>query len=150
MASIIDLISRQVSSVAGGAQIPSNIKDQVLGGLSQSVLGSLTQTVAKDGGVDEIRDLVSGKVNPATSPVTALAGTIFDKDILSKLNLGAAGGSLKNLVPQVMAGLSGIIKDQAGDGDIDFNDLILSLKGNGGGSLLNTAKAILGGVFGKK
>ncbi|MBO6168363.1 MAG: hypothetical protein J6O51_00150 [Bacteroidales bacterium] len=149
MASILDLISSRVNTVAGGAQIPSNIKDQVLGGLSQSVLGSLTQTVTKDGGVDQIRDLVSGKVNAAASPITALAGDIFDKDILSKLNLGAAGGSLKDLVPQVMAGLSGIIKDQDGDGDIDFNDLILALKGNGSNSLFNTAKAILGGILGK-
>ena len=48
-----------------------------------------------------------------------------------------------------MAGLSGIIKDQDGDGDIDFNDLILALKGNGSNSLFNTAKAILGGILGK-
>ena len=151
MASILDLISRQVNSVAGGAQIPTNLKDQVLGGLSQSVLGSLTQTVTSEGGVDQIRDLVSGKVSADKSPVTALAGKIFDKDILSKLNLGAAGGSLKNLVPQVMASLSGIIKDQDGDGDIDFNDLILTLKGGGNGNaLFETAKNILGGLFGGK
>ena len=149
MASILDLISRQVNSVAGGAQIPGNVKDQVLGGLSQSVLGSLTQTVSREGGVDQIRDLVSGKVSPEKSPVTDLAGKIFDRDILSKLNLGAAGGSLKSLVPLVMGSLSGIIKDQDGDGDIDFNDLILSLKGDGGG-LLETAKSILGGLFGRR
>ena len=150
MASILDLISRQVNSVAGGAKIPTDVKDQVLGGLSQSVLGSLTQTVTREGGVDQIRDLVSGKVSPEKSPVTDLAGKIFDKDILSKLNLGAAGGSLKNLVPMVMGSLSGIIKDKDGDGDIDFNDLILTLKGGGNGtSLFETAKNILGGLLGK-
>ncbi len=150
MASIIDLISRQVSSVAGGAAIPTDLKDKVLGGLSQSVLGSLTQTVSTEGGVDRIRELVTGKVSPDKSPVTDLAGKIFDKDILSKLNLGAAGGSLKDLVPQVMGSLSGIIKDQDGDGDIDFNDLILSLKGGSGSGLFETAKNILGGLFGGK
>lgn len=149
MASLIDLISRQVNSTAGGAQIPTNVKDQVLGGLSQSVLGSLTQTATRAGGVEQIRDLVTGKVRAEQSPVTALAGDIFDKDILSKLNLGAAGGSLKNLVPKVMGSLSNIIKDQDGDGDIDFNDLIIMLKGNGGGGLFETAKSILGGLFGK-
>ena len=148
MASIIDLISRQVSSVAGGAAIPTDLKDKVLGGLSQSVLGSLTQTVSTEGGVDRIRELVTGKVSPDKSPVTDLAGKIFDKDILSKLNLGAAGGSLKDLVPQVMGSLSG--KDQDGDGDIDFNDLILSLKGGSGSGLFETAKNILGGLFGGK
>ena len=150
MASIIDLISRQVSSVAGGAAIPTDLEDKVLGGLSQSVLGSLTQTVSTEGGVDRIRELVTGKVSPDKSPVTDLAGKIFDKDILSKLNLGAAGGSLKDLVPQVMGSLSGIIKDQDGDGDIDFNDLILSLKGGSGSGLFETAKNILGGLFGGK
>ena len=49
-----------------------------------------------------------------------------------------------------MAGLSGIIKDQDGDGDIDFNDLILSLKGGSGSGLFETAKNILGGLFGGK
>ena len=149
MASILDLISRQVNSVAGGAQIPSGVKDQVLGGLSQSVLGSLTQTAARSGGIDQIRDLVTGKVSPEKSPVTAMAGSIFDRDILSKLNLGAAGSSLKSLVPMVMGSLKNIIKDQDGDGDIDFNDLIIMLKGNGGG-LFETAKSILGGLFGRK
>ena len=119
MASIIDLISRQVNSVAGGAQIPSGVKDQVLGGLSQSVLGSLTQTAASAGGIEQIRELVTGKVSPEKAPITAIAGSIF-----------------------------GIIKDQDGDGDIDFNDLIIMLKGNGGG-LFETAKSILGGLFGK-
>ena len=149
MASILDLISRQVNSVAGGAQIPSGVKDQVLGGLSQSVLGSLTQTAARTGGIDQIRDLVTGKVSPEQSPVTAMAGNIFDRDILSKLNLGAAGASLKGLVPVVMGSLKNIVKDQDGDGDIDFNDLIIMLKGNGGG-LFETAKSILGGLFGRK
>ena len=150
MASILDLISGQVNSVAGSAKIPSDLKDQVLGGLSQSVLGSLTQTVGKAGGIEQIRELVTGKVAAAESPVTALAGNIFDKDILQSLNLGSAGESLKALVPKVMGKLSGIIKDQDGDGDIDFDDLILTLKGGGGNTLFNTAKSILGGILGGK
>ena len=147
MASITDLISGQVSSVAGNVNIPSNLKDKVLGGLSNSVLGSLTQTVGKTGGIDQIKDLVTGKVKAENSPVTALAGNIFDKDVLQKLNLGAVGTQLKGMIPKVMGKLSNIIKDQDGDGDIDFTDLILTLKGgNSGGGLFGS---LLGGLFKK-
>ena len=148
MASIKDLISGQVASVAGKVEVPSNLKDKIFGGLSDSVLGSLTQTVGKPGGVEQIKDLVTGKVKAADSPVTALAGNIFDNDILQKLNLGSLGDKLKGLVPLVMGKLGNIIKDQDGDGDIDFNDLILTLKG-GSGDLLGMAKGILGGIFKK-
>jgi len=148
MASILDLISGQVNAVAGNANIPSDIKDQVLGGLSNSVLGSLTQTVARPNGVQQIQDLISGKVQAASSPVTALASNIFAADVLKKLNLGAAGASLSALVPLVMGRLGNIVKDQDGDGDIDFNDLIIALKGNSGG-ILGAAKGILGSILGK-
>ena len=149
MASILDLISTQVNQVAGNAKIPANLKDQVLGGLSNSVLSSLTQTAATPGGVEQIKELVTGKVKAASSPVTALAGSIFDTDILQKLNLGKAGASLKGLVPKVMGSLGNIIKDQDGDGDIDFNDLIIALQGGSGG-LLGAAKSILGSLLGGK
>ena len=80
--------------------------------------------------------------------MTALAGNIFDNDILKKLNLGAAGDKLKGLVPLAMGKLGGIIKDQDGDGDIDLDDLILMLKGGDG--ILGVAKGIIGSLFGKK
>ena len=38
--------------------------------------------------------------------------------------------------------------DKDGDGDIDFNDLIISLKGGSGG-ILGAAKGIFGSIFGK-
>ena len=172
-----DIILQQVTkNVAGGnLQIPSNVQEQVLGGLSDSILGSLTKTAAAPGGIDLIKNLLTGKADAASSPVTALAGNLFTKNILSKLNLGSAlGGSLLGLIPKVFGGLKGIIKDQDGDGDVDLNDILLTLKGgsgsilgsvlgsalggskaapkaNTGGSVLGSiAGSVLGGILGKK
>lgn len=135
MANINDFIKQQVASAAGNFEIPANLKEKVLGGLGSSILGSLTQTVTKADGIDQIKNLVTGKVSADKSPITALAGNIFSKDILSKLNLG---GDLKTklagVIPSVMGKLGSIIKDQDGDGDIDFQDLIITLKGGAGKS----------------
>ena len=72
MASLSDFIAQQVKSAAGGIEIPSNVKNQVLGGLSDSILGSLTQTATKAGGVDIIKNLFTGKADVAKSPVRLL------------------------------------------------------------------------------
>jgi hypothetical protein len=164
-----DLILQQVKNAAGNVDIPANLQNQVLGGLSDSILGSLTQTATKPGGIDLIKNLLTGKADAATSPVTALAGNLFNSNILSKLKLGAAGAALMALIPKVFGGLKNIIKDQDGDGDVDLNDILLALKGGGGsilgsvlggalggsskksGSVLgNIAGSVLGGILGKK
>lgn len=150
MANINDIIGQLVTSAAGKVEIPANLKDQVLGGLSSSILGSLTQTASKAGGLDEIKNLLTGKADAATSGITALAGNLFDKNVLSKLNLGSLAPVLAGLIPGIMGKLSGFIKDQDGDGDVDLNDILLSLKGGSGAGLLGAATSILGGLFGKK
>lgn len=156
MAQISDLIMKQVLSAAGNVEIPSNIKNSVLNGLSDSILGSLTQTATKAGGVDAIKGLLTGKVNAAQSPITALAGSLFTKNIASGLKLdNALAGNISGLIPVVMGKLGGILKDQDGDGDIDINDIIITLKGGskqgaaGAGILGAAAKGILGGVLKK-
>lgn len=154
---------QQVKSATGGVQIPTNVQSQVFNGMASSVLGSLTQTAAKPGGVDLIKNLLSGKANAATSPVTALAGNLFTNNILKNLKLPAGLGTvLAGLIPKVMGNLSGIIRDRDGDGDVDLNDIILSLTGGGaaaatpasatrsGGGLLGAATSILGGILGRK
>ena len=154
MASISDLILNQVKNATSGVSIPENLQQKVLGGLSDSILGSLTQTVTKAGGVDMIKELLTGKTNAAASPITALAGKLFNTNILSKLNLGSLGTTLSGLIPVIMGKLGGILKDQDGDGDVDFNDLIIMLKGGAGaksgGGLLGAATIILGGILGRK
>lgn len=153
MSQLSDLILKQVTASAGKVDIPSNLKNQVLGGLSDSILGSLTQTAAKPGGIDTVKQLLTGKADAASSPVTALAGKLFANNITSKLNLGnTTGNALSSLIPGIMGKLSGFIKDQDGDGDIDINDIILILTGNKSGksSILGAASGILGGLFKKK
>lgn len=152
MSQFSDLLLKQVTSAAGNVNVPSDIKSKVLGGLSDSILGSLTQTATKAGGVDTIKQLLTGKANAATSPVTALAGKLFASNIASKLNLNSAtSNALTAVIPVVVSKLSGIIKDQDGDGDIDLNDIIATLTGgsNGKSSLLGAATSILGGILKK-
>lgn len=151
MANISDLIMQQVKAAVGGVQVPADAQSKLIEGMSSSVLGSLTQTVAKPGGADLIKSLLSGKTSAASSPVTQLAGNLFTKNVLSKLNLGSAlNGALSGLIPGVMGKLSSVIADRDGDGDVDLNDILLSLKGGSGGGILGAATGILGGLFKKK
>ena len=146
MSTLTDLLAKTVASAAQGVEIPSNVQSTVLNGLSDSVLKSLTQTATAPGGVDVLKNLFGGKSNAATSPVTALAGKIFANNVLSKLGLGNKTNSA----------LSGLIKDMDGDGDVDLNDIIMSLSGaqpkqkKSGGLLGGVAGSILGGILGKK
>lgn len=148
MASIQDFILKQVTAQAGKVDIPSNLKDKVLGGLSDSIFGSLTQTAAKTGGIETIKELVTGKTKPAASPITSLATNLFTQNILNKMDLGTAASSLTGLIPGVMGSLSSFIKDQDGDGDIDLQDFLAALNGGKGG-VLKTATSILEGLFKK-
>ena len=103
-----DIILQQVTKNVTGSnlQIPSNVQQQVLGGLSDSILGSLTKTATAPGGIDLIKNLLTGKSDAASSPITALAGKLFTNNILSKLNLGTVlSGGLIALIPKIFGGL---------------------------------------------
>ena len=84
---------QQVKNYAGAVEIPSNVKDTVLNGLGQSILGSLTQTATKPSGLEQIKSLLTGASSAASSPITALAGSLFTKNILCN-QLNVLAGSL--------------------------------------------------------
>lgn len=153
MASITDFILKQTTSQASGINIPANLKNQVLSGLSNSIIGSITQTASQPSGFDQVKALLTGKTSAAASPITGLATNLFTSNIVSKLGLDSKlGGALTALIPSIMSKLSGFIKDQDGDGDVDINDIILSLKGGNaksGSGLLGAATSILGGLLKK-
>lgn len=150
MASLSDLILGQVKSATGNIKLPENLSSQVLGGLSDSILGGLTQTATKAGGLEIVKDLLTGKADAAKSPVTAAAANMFNSNVLSKLNLGALGTSLTAAIPAVLSRLSGIIQDRDGDGDVDLNDILLTLQGGSGKGILGSLTGMLGGLFGGK
>lgn len=157
MASLSDLLAQQVASAASNVQIPSTAKNQVLNGLSESILGSLTKTATSAGGMNVLKDLFSGKQSAAQSPVTALAGKLFANNVLGKLGLSNSQNSaLSGLIPTIVGKLSGLIKDMDGDGDVDLNDIILALSGaapkksNAGSILGSAATSILGSILGGK
>ena len=151
---IQDFITKQVTSAMGSVDVPSAAKNQVLNGLTESIMGSLTQTATKAGGIEQLKNLLTGKTEAASSPVTALATNIFSKNILGSLGLGEGTNSaLTGLIPVVIGQMGGILKDQDGDGDVDFNDILatLGIGGGGAGSIIGSAaKSILGSLFGKK
>ena len=158
MASIQDLILNAVKGSIGNVEIPSNITNQVVSGLSESILGGLTQTAVKPGGLDLVKGLLTGQQSAATSPVTALIGKIFSGNAAKKLGLGSAlTTALVGLLPKILGNLSGMFKDQDGDGDVDLNDVLIALSGkktqtataSAGGGLLGAATSILGGLFKK-
>jgi len=155
MSQISDLILSQVKNAIGTVEVPAEAKETVVSGLSSSILNSLTQTAATAGGVDAIKNLLTGKANAATSPITALASKLFTGNVLSKLNLGSGlAGTLSGLIPTIFSKLGGIIQDRDGDGDVDLNDIILTLTGGGtkkkGSGILGAATSILGSILGKK
>lgn len=71
-------------------------------------------------------------------------------DILLQQVKSAAGGVE---IPSNLGKLSGFIKDQDGDGDIDLQDILIVLKGGGqsnkAASVLGIAGSLLGGFLKK-
>ena len=159
MSLISDIVLKQVQASAGSVSVPSNLQNQVFGGLSESILGGLTQTAQTPGGLDMLKQLFTGKSMAAAAPVSNIASQLFTGNVLKKLNLGSSTNSLlSGLIPSIVGKLSGVVKDQDGDGDVDLQDILIALTKGGSGagrassgaSILGAATSVLGSILKKK
>lgn len=143
MSFITDLIKEKAGEVlSGGISIPEGIQEQVLGGVADSIFGSVKETAGKEGGIDQLLELFTGRQEAASSPVAALAGRIFSSDIAKKLGLSPT--IVNAIVPMIPA----IIQKFTSSDKIDVNDLIAEVTKSGvADKLKDAAGGLLGGLF---
>lgn len=143
MSIITDLIKEKASEVLGGnISIPENLKEPILGGISDSIFGSIKETATKEGGIDQLIELFTGRQEVASSPVTNLASNLFGTEITSKLGLSPA------IVKAVLPLIPKIIEQFTSSKKIDINDLISEVTSSGmADKLKDAAGSILGGFF---
>lgn len=149
MSQLSDLILKQVASAAAG----SNLGNNVLNGLSDSIVNSLKQTATSKGGVEQLMALFTGKTSAANSSVTALASQIFTSQFASKLGLSSsASSSATSLIPTIIGGLvSAVLSKKAGG--LDLTSILSSLGAASSNSTVGKLGYIagtLGKLFKKK
>ena len=60
MSFLTDLIKEKASEVlADKISIPESIQDEVLGGVADAIFGSVKQTASKEGGIEELIELLT-------------------------------------------------------------------------------------------
>lgn len=142
MSFITDLIQEKAFDVMGEISLPDNLKKQVLGGVSDSIFGSIKETAAKEGGIDQLIELFTGRESATSSPVTALASKLFSSDISKKLGLSPS--IINTIVPMIPM----VIQQFTSSKKIDVNDLIAEVtKAGVADKLKDAAGDLLGGFF---
>lgn len=143
MSFLTDLIKEKATEVlADKISIPEGIQDEVLGGVADSIFGSVKETAGKEGGIDQLIELFTGRQEVSTSPVAQLASNIFGTDIAKKLGLSPA--IVNAIVPMIPV----IIKKFTSSGKIDINELISEAASSGvADKLKDAAGSFLGGLF---
>ena len=143
MSFLTDLIKEKANEVlANKISIPEGIQEQVLGGIADSIFGSVKQTAGKEGGMDQLIELFTGREKATSSPVTQLASTIFGSDIAKKLGLSPT--IINAIVPMIPV----IIEKFTSSEKIDINDLISEAASSGiADKLKDAAGSFLGGLF---
>lgn len=142
MSALTDIILAQVKESAG-----SKLDNNILGGLSDSILGSVKQSAQSASGIEQLTSLFTGKTSAAESPVTALAGKLFQSGVAKKLNLDSKTSNLAtSLLPTIIGAL---VNNKNG---LDITSILgafaggntASKKSNNKSDLLGTAVGLLG------
>lgn len=143
MAGLTDIILSQVKQSAGG-----KLDNNILGGLSDSILGSVKQSAQSASGIEQLTQLFTGKTAAADSPVTALAGKLFQSGVVKKLGLDSKTADLAtSLLPTIIGAL---VKNKNG---MDISSILgaftgqtasKSSKKSANNNLLGTAMGLLG------
>jgi hypothetical protein len=143
MSFLTDLIKQKAGEVlAGKISVPEGIQEQVLGGVAESIFGSVKETAGKSGGVDQLIELFTGRQSASESPVAKLAGTIFGTTIARKLGLSPA------LVNAIVPMIPVIVEKLTSSEKINVNDLIAEAAASGvADKLKDAAGSFLGGLF---
>lgn len=143
MSFLTDLIKEKASEVlADKISIPGSIQDEVLGGVADAIFGSVKQTAAKEGGIEDLIELLTGREDVTTSPIAQLASQIFGSDIAKKLGLSPA------IVNAIVPMIPFIIKKFTSSEKIDINELIAEATASGVvDKLKDAAGSFLGGFF---
>lgn len=145
MSQLLDLIKNQVAeSISDKLSISDNQKNDVFNGVSSSIFDSIKQTASEEGGIGQLMSLFTGKTSASASPVSALAASMFKKNIASKLGLS---DSISDMVVKFIPVIIEKFTKKANDDDgIDVGDLLSSL--GGGSSLADGLKKAAGGILG--
>ena len=143
MSFLTDLIKEKASEVlAEKISIPEGIQEQVLGGVADYIFGSVKETAGKEGGIDQLIELFTGREKTSSSPVAQLASSIFSSNIAKKLSLSPA--IVNAIVPMIPV----IIEKFTSSKKIDINDLIAEATAAGvTDKLKDAAGSFLGGFF---
>ena len=145
MSQLLDLIKNQVAeSISDKLSISDNQKNDVFNGVSSSIFDSIKQTASEEGGIGQLMSLFTGKTSASASPVSALAASMFKKNIASKLGLS---DTISDMVVKFNPVIIEKFTKKANDDDgIDVGDLLSSL--GGGSSLADGLKKAAGGILG--
>ena len=145
MSQLLDLIKNQVAeSISDKLSISDNQKNDVFNGVSSSIFDSIKHTASEEGGIGQLMSLFTGKTSASASPVSALAASMFKKNIASKLGLS---DTISDMVVKFIPVIIEKFTKKANDDDgIDVGDLLSSL--GGGSSLADGLKKAAGGILG--